>query len=316
MKTWKVAFAGSSANSRDILEAVARQPGFHIPFVITRKDKPKGRGMRQQPTPVGEYAKDNGMQLLQPEGAEQFAAMEQLASCDLLLVVAYGMRIPGAALAKPRRGCVNVHYSVLPRWRGASPVQHAIKNGDERSGISIFKLEEKLDTGPVLYQQECPIEPDDTSGTLLQKLDALACDILPGVLEKILNQEITPLPQQHEQACYAPRITNADTIVDWNQQSASQVDRLVRAMHPRPLARTKIAGINLLLHEVKQVNPGNGAQPASPGEILHNADKSIDVIAADGNGLRLLKVQAEGKKPLPIEEMLNGRPALRHARSV
>lgn len=272
--------------------------------------------MRLQPTPVGEHARDNGMQLLQPEGAEQFAAMEQLAACDLLLVVAYGMRIPEAALAKPKHGCVNVHYSMLPRWRGASPVQHAIKNGDTRSGISIFKLEAKLDTGPVLHQEECPIEPDDTTGTLLQKLDALACDILPNVLKGTLEQKITPLPQRHEQACYAPRISSADAMIDWRQQGAAQIDRLVRAMHPRPLARTRIAGVNLLLHEVRQVNPGNETRPASPGSILHDAGKSLDVIAADGKGLRLLKVQAEGKRPLPMEEMLNGRPALRHAQSV
>ena len=272
--------------------------------------------MKSRSTPVSDFARDNDITVFKPETAEQLEAIEQMTMADMLLVIAYGMRVPQSVLSRPACGCVNVHYSLLPRWRGAAPVNYAISNGDQVTGVSIFRLEAELDTGPVLFQKECPVGTDDTSGTLLQKLNDICCDILPGCILKILEQKVEAIPQQHEHACYAPRITRDDTIIDWHSQGAAEIERLVRAMHPRPLARTSIAGTTLLLHKVQCVATTAGNLDLAPGQVLHAADGFVDIVAADGNSVRLITVQAEGRQPLPLKEFINGRPELRHIETI
>lgn len=271
--------------------------------------------MKPQATAVAEFASNLGVKLFKPENPEQFTAIEQLDNIDLLLVVAYGMRIPESAFNRPSCGCINIHYSMLPRWRGAAPVAYALRQDDKFTGVTIFMLSQNFDEGPILGQKECAISADDTSETLLDKLNLIALDMLPESMLGILQNDIEPTAQSSKGVTYAPRITTSDTVINWHNQSAKEIECMVRAMYPRPLARTTIASIPLLIHRAAVTADAEPQQQPS-GSILHNKDNTIDIVAADRCRLKLLTVQTAGRRPLPIAEFMNGQPKLRQAQIV
>lgn len=252
-----------------------------------------------------------GLPVLQPQtlkSAEPQAALRELAP-DLLVVVAYGLLLPPAVLTLPRRGCVNIHASLLPRWRGASPIQAAIRAGDASTGISIMALDEGLDTGPVYGTAVLPIAPEESAGELEGRLARLGADTLLHHLPGILDGTARPVPQPATGVTYAGRISKADARIDW-RESAAAIARQVRAQNPWPVAETRLEGQQLRCHRATVVDAGPGpAVRGQPGEVIHAGPPGVDVSTGDGV-LRLLTVQAPGRPPMPAADFARGRNLL------
>lgn len=234
--------------------------------------------------------------------------MRELA-LDLLVVVAYGLLLPPPVLALPRQGCVNIHASLLPRWRGAAPIQAAIRAGDPVTGISIMALDEGLDTGPVYGSAPLPIRPDETAGELETRLARLGADTLLHYLPGILGGTAVPIPQTAVGVSYAGRISKADARIDW-QESATAIARQVRAQNPWPVAETRLDGQQLRCYRAGAVDPGSmPAVRGEPGEIIQVGPQGVDVATGDG-ALRLLTVQAPGRQPVSGADFAHGRKLL------
>ncbi len=275
--------------------------------VLTQPDRPAGRGRSVVASPVKQLAGELGIRVLQPETLktpEAEAALRELAP-DLLVVVAYGLLLPPAVLALPRFGCVNVHASLLPRWRGASPIQAAILAGDTETGVSIMQLEAGLDTGPVYVTARTPIGADETAGELEARLATLGALTLGALLADLLAGRLTPVPQPAEGATYARRITKAEARIDW-QQPAAVIARRVRAWNPWPVAETLLDGQQLRCFASE---PRDVAPPAAghePGEVLASSSAGIEVQTGAGV-LCLRSVQAPGRQRLPAADFARGR---------
>ena len=296
----RVVFAGTPAPAVPSLRALLASR-HEVVAVVTRPDAPAGRGQKERRSPVGVTADEAGVPVLQPASPrdEAFhAALHDLAP-DCCPVVAYGALIPKPLLGLPRHGWVNLHFSLLPAWRGAAPVQHAVLHGDEVTGATTFVLEEGLDTGPVLGVVTEEIRPADTSGALLERLATSGAHLLVATLDGLEDGELRAVPQPAEGVSYAPKLDPEDVRIDWTAP-ALRVDRLVRAATPAPGAWTTLNGGRVKLGPVSR----SDAEPLPPG-ALRVTKHGVDAGTAD-RPVRLGEVRAEGKRPMPAADWARG----------
>ncbi|MGD9152868.1 MAG: methionyl-tRNA formyltransferase [Gammaproteobacteria bacterium] len=297
----KILFAGTPEFAAKFLQALF-DAKYNICAVITQPDKPAGRGRKLQINPVKQLSLIHKIPIYQPKTLRDTVTQKTIHDLhpDVIIDVACGLFIPKEILSLPKYGCINVHPSLLPRWRGASPIQHAILAGDEVTGISIMQMDEGLDTGPVFLQKEFLIKSTDTTKSLLEELALLGIDALLNVLDKI--HEIIPTKQDENKACYAKKITKENALIDWHK-SAITLDREIRAFNPWPISYAQIGG---QIVRIWQASPLIETCDKKPGEIVKLDKKGIDV--ATGNGiLHITKMQFPGKKALTITEILNSK---------
>ncbi|EAQ03862.1 methionyl-tRNA formyltransferase [Pseudooceanicola batsensis HTCC2597] len=299
----RVIFMGTPEFSVPVLEALVAA-GHEIVRVYCQPPRPAGRGKRDRPTPVHARALEMGLDVRHPvslKGAEaqaDFAALE----ADVAVVVAYGLILPQAILDAPRHGCVNIHASLLPRWRGAAPIHRAIMAGDAETGVCIMQMEAGLDTGPVLLREALPIGPEETTGELHDRLSALGARLIVTALDRLDN--LTPQPQPEEGVTYADKIDKAEARIDWTRP-ATETDRQIRGLSPFPGAWSELEGERL---KILRSRPGRGS--GDPGEVL---DDELTVACGEG-AVQLLRLQRAGKGAQDAQEFLRGRPVARGAR--
>jgi len=303
----RLGFAGSSDIARDTLRHILECGPHPVEIVLTRPDRKAGRKLRTTATPVRQFAERRGLKVLQPARGAEIAAVRELSGLDLLVVVAYGLLIPAESLRKPRLGCLNLHFSLLPRWRGAAPVQHAILAGDKETGVSVFQLDEGLDSGPILRQASRAIGAGETTAALERALAELGRRCLMEALREAQAGRLRACAQEERLATYAPRIAKRQARIDWNRPAA-EIARQVRAFNPRPVAHTELGPLRLRVWEAAAMP---GPSDAAPGTVVRAAPCGIDVAAGDNRCLRLLTVQSPGGRPLSAAAFLNGRPELR-----
>lgn len=300
-------FAGSSAFAVPALRALVAA-GHDLRAVLTQPDRPAGRRRRLTPTPVREAAEEAGLPVLTPRTLKDAGVVGRLQALapDALVVVDYGLMIPPPVLALPRLGCINGHASLLPRWRGAAPIERAILAGDTETGITVMQLDEGLDTGPTLLSRSLPIGPSETAGELRERLASLCAELLPEALAGLEAGSLRAVPQPAAGACYAPKLDPAEARLDWAAPAVA-VARQVRAFNPRPGAWTDYRGLRL---KVLAAAPLVGAErDDEPGLVVAAAPAGIDVVTGDGR-LRLLTLQLPGKRPVSAAAFLNGHDIL------
>ncbi len=272
--------------------------GFKPVAVLTQPDRPAGRGRRLTASPVKEYALNAGIEVLQPKTLREPAAVEAVAAfdADVMVVAAYGLLLPQSVLDLPRVGCVNVHASLLPRWRGAAPIQAAILAGDAETGISLMRMDAGLDTGPVYVREAVPIKSDDTAAAVHDRLAALGGELLAANLARILAGDLEPRAQDDAQATYAGKIRNEDAVLDW-RRSAWELDRAVRAFNPVPGARFDLGEETVKCWEA---HPADGEGPA--GTVLAAGADGIEVACGSGS-LCLTRLQRPGRRAVTGGEL-------------
>jgi methionyl-tRNA formyltransferase len=285
-----------------ILEALLARPD-PVVGVVCQPDRPRGRGLTVEAPEVKTLALPHGLRLLQPERIRDPALLEALRALapDLVVVAAYGRILPRTILDLPPRGCINVHASLLPRHRGAAPVAHAIMAGDPVTGVSIMAMTEEMDAGDVLLVRETPIRPDDTTGTLTDRLAALGGEAIGAAIDGLKAGALHRTPQPAAGVTVAPRIERSDARLVWTRPAA-ELERLVRAMQPAPAAFTTLAGKGLKVHRAALAAV---AASATPGTVVAATPAGIDVATGDGT-LRLIDVQLEGKRRLDAAAFLAG----------
>ena len=301
----KLVFAGTPEFAAVSLEALLRAR-HEVTLVLTRPDRPAGRGLKPQPSAVKQLALGHGLPLLQPPALEDSATLNAIAAAHpaVVVVAAYGLILPLALLALPARGCLNVHASLLPRWRGAAPIQRALLAGDSTTGITIMQMDQGLDTGPIVLQEAVAISPDDTAGTLHDKLAALGARLLLRALEA----SPAPKPQDGSIATYAMRIGRGEAEIDW-RNAAAGIERQVRAFDPVPGAHTRHEGVAL---KVWRARIERGVS-AAPGTVCAAQSDGI-VVACGSDGLRITELQRAGGKRLAAGAFLSGFRLARGAR--
>jgi len=300
----RVVFAGTPAFSVPCLEALIAAPGVEVVGVVSQPDRPSGRGMRLNPSPVKQAAMDAGVDVITPMKLRGDAeALQWLQECraDILVVVAFGMILPLEWLHAPRIAPLNVHASLLPRWRGAAPIERALLAGDAETGVCIMQMEQGLDTGGVYAEQRIPIGAQTTGSELWESLSAIGAALLIESLPGIADGSIQPSPQDEAHTTYAAKLSNEDRVIDWSAP-ASQVDLQVRCFSPRPGARTLLDGKWL---KVLKGEPCRGHTELAPGSV---AGGELDIACGGGSMYRLLEIQSEGKKPMSAADFLRGRP--------
>jgi methionyl-tRNA formyltransferase len=303
--TLRLAFMGSPTFALPTLEALI-DAGHDVACVYSQPPRPAGRGKQERPTPVHVFAAQRGIEVRTPKSLKKAPEQDAFAALnlDLAIVVAYGLILPKAILEAPKRGALNLHGSLLPRWRGAAPIQRAIMAGDAKTGVQVMRMEEGLDTGAVLATYETPIEFDDTTQTLHDRLAANGAVLMRDTLAKLERGETTETPQAEAGVTYAHKITPAETRVDWSRP-AREIDFMIRGLSPAPGAWFELEGVRIkaLLSRVGQ---GAGA----PGEVL---DDNLLIACGEG-AVRLLTVQREGRGPLAAGVFLRGQPVPAGAR--
>ncbi len=300
----RIVFAGTPEFAVPSLRAAAGKG--EVVAVYTQPDRPAGRGRALQASPVKLEATLRGIPVLQPESLKSQLSRDALHALkpDLMVVVAYGLLLPQKILEIPTHGCWNVHASLLPRWRGAAPIQRAIEAGDSETGVCLMQMEKGLDTGPVMLVQRTVIGGDETAGQLHDRLAELGALVLSDGLG-LLRAGMRPVrqPQPVEGVTYAHKLDKAEAKLDWTQ-SAETLARKVRAFNPWPVAEAQLAGERVRIHEVQ---PLPLAHTAAPGTVLQAGREGIDIACGDG-ALRLRVLQREGGRPLAAADYLNARP--------
>lgn len=300
----KIVYMGTPDFAVTILERLIAA-GHEIDLVFTQPDRPKGRGKKLQAPPVAEYAKEHGLKLLQPESIRtpEIAALLAESAPDVVIVAAYGRIIPDALLEMPKYGYINVHASLLPKYRGAAPIQWALRNGDAETGVSIMKLESGLDEGPVYKMAKLAIAPEWNKKDLFDALAVLGADCLLETLTEI--DTLSPVAQDHANATYAPMFGKQDGCIDFAQPAKALVD-LSRALEPDDSIYTFINNKRIAFKSVA-ISDNIENKSAVPGTVLAVSKKSIDIATGDG-ALHVTEVQPAGKKPMAIQSFLNGHP--------
>jgi methionyl-tRNA formyltransferase len=301
----RIVFMGTPELAAVSLRRLIAMPEFELAAVVTQPDQPKGRGLKLTPSAVKEIAQQANLSILQPQRAREESFIQQLAALkpDLITVAAYGQILPKAILDLPRFGCLNVHTSLLPKYRGAAPIQTAILNGDPETGVTIMKMDVGLDTGDILTQERTPIEPSDNSQTLHDRLAHLGADLLARTIPQYVSGAIQPRPQPAEGASYAAKIKKQDGEIDWTRP-ASVIWNRIRALVPWPGAFTHLpAQPQPLLLKIWEAKPFDCA--GEPGRVLQ-ADKNGIVIGCGAGALMVSLLQREGGRRLTAAEFLAG----------
>ena len=293
----KLIFAGTPEFAAQSLSAILAA-GHQVALVLTQPDRPSGRGMTLRPSPVKALALASGIEVFQPLTLKDPAVQERLRAVDaeVMVVAAYGLILPQAVLDLPRYGCLNIHASLLPRWRGAAPIQRAILAGDTETGVCIMQMEAGLDTGPVLLSDRLPLASDETAGSLHDKLADLGARLIVNALEKI---PLPAVPQSDTGITYAAKIEKAEALLDW-RLPAAEIERKVRAFNPFPGAATMLEGVPVKIWRAVAV-PGG----AAPGTVLA-ADRHGIVVACGDGALCLGELQKAGGKRLSAAQFLSG----------
>jgi methionyl-tRNA formyltransferase len=301
----RIVFMGTAELACASLTALLNSGSCAVVAAVTRPDRPKGRDLKAQPPPVKTMAEQAGLRVLQPERARDPAFVAELRALrpEVIVVAAYGQILPPAVLDLPRFGCVNVHASLLPKYRGAAPIQWAILNNESETGVTIMKMAAGLDTGDILSQRATPIDPDETAATLHDRLAAIGGELLTATLPAYAAGAITPQPQDNTAATYARKITKADGWLDWSL-SALELRNRIRAFTPWPGAFVNWSAQGqprLLKIWRAQIEPRQGP----PGEVLQ-ADKAGLVVACGTGALRIEQLQLEGGRKMTAAEFLAG----------
>jgi len=304
MNSFHLVFAGTPDFAATALAALLDTP-HQVVAVYTQPDRPAGRGRKLRPGPVKQLALEHDLPVYQPASLTSDKALAELRGLrpDVMVVAAYGLLLPPAVLRLPPRGCLNIHASLLPRWRGAAPIQRAILAGDTETGVTIMQMDEGLDTGDMLLKKTCPIDPEDTAASLHDRLARLGAEAIVEALARL--DELVPEPQDESQATYARKLSKEEAIIDW-QQPARLIDRQVRAFNPWPVAQTVCDGQTLRIWAARPLPETAGA---APGTVLAVGKAGVDVACGEGI-LRLTRLQPAGGKPMDVQAFVNGRPDL------
>ena len=295
----RIVFFGTPEAAVPSLEAFAADPDTDVVAVVTNPDRPSGRGYKLTAPPVKVAAEAHGLPVWQPEKPREILDHLLALRLDACAVVAYGALLPQDVLDAGGRGFVNLHFSLLPAWRGAAPVQHAVMHGDRTGGVTCFVLDKGMDTGDVLLAEPTEIGPDETAGELMARMAVLGAPVLVRAVKGLVDGSIPPQPQDHAQATLAPKIANDDAAVDWTQ-SAERVHNLVRGLNPVPGAFTLLDGERLKIHRTRLAE-GTGA----PGEVVR-IDADGPVVATGDGAVLLTEVQPAGKARMSGADFGNG----------
>ncbi|MEW6561528.1 MAG: methionyl-tRNA formyltransferase [Pseudomonadota bacterium] len=312
----RVAFAGTPEFAARALGAIL-EAGYTVPLVLSQPDRPAGRGMKLQASPVKQLALRSQLSILQPQGlrlegrygdqAAQAHEALRAAEADVLVVAAYGLILPPSVLTLPRLGCVNIHASLLPRWRGAAPIQRAIEAGDAQTGITLMQMDAGLDTGDMLMAQAMAIDPADTAVTLHDKLADLGAALVVKGLDALERGELQPRPQPEAGVTYAAKIAKDEAHLQWTQP-AQRLERQVRAFTPWPGTQFSLPDgtvVKVGAAEALQEHP----QSRSPGEVLRSGSEGLDVCCGEGV-LRITKLQKPGGTMQPVAQWRQSAPDL------
>jgi len=297
----KIIFAGTpefaAVALRDLLKA-----DHEIIAVYTQPDRPAGRGRKLTASPVKQVALEHEIPVYQPASLKAEAEQKELAALgsDLMIVAAYGLLLPAEVLNIPTKGCINIHASLLPRWRGAAPIQRAIETGDAETGITIMQMDVGLDTGDMLLKKACAIESSDTTASLHDKLALLGGEAMLETLDLMSKDQLEPEKQNDDLAVYAHKLKKSEAIVDWSQ-SADEIQRKVRAFNPWPVLQTSFNDKVLRIWSAESINEKSSEQP---GKVIKADKKGIDIATGDGV-LRVTRLQLPGGKPLEAFQFLN-----------
>ncbi len=313
----KVIFFGTPEFAVATLRMLVHEQ-YHVVAVVTQPDRPKGRKRILTPSPVKVEALSHQILVLQPEKIKDRSALDEMTQLepDLIITVAYGQILPKQLLDLPRYGCINVHASLLPKYRGGAPIHYAVMRGDQVTGITIMNMAVGMDTGDILTQCQVPITDRDTTGSMFEKLQIAGAELLKATLPLLLSAQIVPIPQHHDEAIYAPTITRKDEYMDWSR-TATELHLQIRGLCPFPGAYTTWQGETMKVWEsvrlpestiaTTQRSMSSQTVPTyiAPGTVIAFNDQGIDVLTGEGV-LRLTVVQPSGKKSMPVAEFLRG----------
>ena len=300
----KVVFMGTPDFSVGTLEALV-EAGYEITGVVTQPDKPKGRGKQMMPTPVKEAAEKHGLPVYQPRRVRDAEAIEEIRKMepDVIVVVAFGQILPESVLNLPKYGCMNVHASLLPKLRGAAPIQWSVIDGDKESGVTIMQMDKGLDTGDILLVEKYTLDPKETGGSLFDKLSGLGGPLLLQALEQAEQGTLSPVPQEHEKHTYAKMLSKALGEIDFTKD-AIVIERLIRGLNPWPSAYTHLDGKMLKLWDA-DVKAQEQTPVAKPGQIVE-VGKDYFTVQTGRDLLVIRSLQLEGKKRMDTEAFLRG----------
>lgn len=298
----RLVFAGTPDFAATGLKALIAA-GHTIVGVYSQPDRPAGRGRKLQPSPVKQVALDHEIPVFQPETLKTAEAQKQLADLkpDVMIVAAYGLILPKAVLDIPTHGCLNIHASLLPRWRGAAPIQRAIAAGDAETGITIMQMDEGLDTGAMLLKSLTAIDTSDTGGSLHDRLAELGGKAIIKALELLKKGELTGEPQNDDLACYASKLSKTEGHIDW-ATDATAIERLIRAFNPWPGTYTDLGDQRIRIHEARALVTDSDA---FPGTVVHRDRDGIDIACGNGT-LRITRLQLPGSRAQSVNDLING----------
>ena len=298
----KIIFAGTPQFAASALAALLQE--HQVVAVLTQPDRSSGRGMQLTASPVKQLALEHGVPVLQPTSLKSVEAQQAIAAldADVMVVAAYGLILPKAVLQLPRHGCLNIHASLLPRWRGAAPIQRAILAGDSETGITIMQMDEGLDTGDMLLRHTCPIAPTDTGATLHDKLAGIGAISILEALRLLQQQSLVPVRQDDAAATYAAKLLKSEAQIDW-RQDAQQIERAVRAYNPFPVCHADFNGVALKIWQAGLCANEQG----EPGKVM-SVDKQGITVACGQGALRLEVLQRPGGKAQPAAQFLQAMP--------
>jgi methionyl-tRNA formyltransferase len=304
MSPLRIIFAGTPEFAAVALSALIKSE-HEVVAVYTQPDRPAGRGRKLHASPVKAVALSHAIPVMQPENLKSTETQDSLRefNADVMIVAAYGLILPQAVLDIPRFGCLNIHASLLPRWRGAAPIQRAIAAGDTASGITIMQMNAGLDTGDILLSVPTPIADNETGGSLHDRLAQIGASAILETLDRLENHQLEPLKQDDALATYAHKLDKAEAEINW-QDSATNIERLVRAFNPWPVAFTTLENKTLRIWLAQSIT----AKPAAnvkAGEVIAFNNKGIDIACGEGV-LRLLRLQPSGSKAMDVAAFLNG----------
>lgn len=303
----RIIFAGTPEFAAINLQALLDACGHHhqVVAVYTQPDRPAGRGRKLTPSPVKMLALQQGIPVLQPQTLKDEAAQQELRDLqpDLMIVVAYGLLLPQAVLDIPRLGCINVHASLLPRWRGAAPIQRALLTGDAETGVTLMQMAAGLDTGPMLLKTHCPITPDDTSASLHDKLAHQGGEALAQLLPLMEQGQLQAEPQNTQLATYAAKLTKDEARINW-QRPATEIERAIRGYNPWPVAWFTESEDVIRAWDATPLNIDHNAQPGT----LLDLEKDGLILACGEGCLKLTRLQLPGSRQMDAADLLNGHP--------